>query len=144
VAFERELDYIQDELERLKYQNIIPESLSGIFVTVQVNALGVLSAMLDLVGEQLTYLETFAAKFGTSSYKVNGDFVGRVVINLVTDSGQVYQNAGRNLKEMVAKFNQSLTDAAFEAGMGNFRFYSFTNFVKIRIWFCMVFLCFIG
>jgi hypothetical protein len=66
AAFEHELNYIQEELDRLKYQSIIPENLSGVFVSVQIHALGVLTAMLDLVGEQLAYLNTFLDKFGTS------------------------------------------------------------------------------
>lgn len=116
AAFEHELNYIQDELDRLKYQSIIPESLSGVFISVQVNALGVLAAMLDLVGEQIAYLNIFLDKFGISSrYWTN---VGRVVLNLVTDSGRAYNDSGKKLRDCVAKFNQSLMDAAFEAGIG--------------------------
>jgi hypothetical protein len=66
AAFEQELSYIQQELDRLKYHSIIPENFSGAFISTQVNALGVLTAMLDLIGEQLVYLKTFLAKFGIS------------------------------------------------------------------------------
>jgi hypothetical protein len=47
--------------------------------------------------------------------------IGRVVLNLVTDSGKTYKDAAKKLKENVAKFNQSLMDAALEAGIGNYR-----------------------
>jgi hypothetical protein len=67
------LGYIQEELERLKYQTIIPDSFA-VFITAQVNAVGVLSATLDLVGEQLTYLNTFAAKLGPYPVYINSDF----------------------------------------------------------------------
>ena len=64
AAFESELSGIQDEIERLKQYAFIPEHLPDIRTTAQINALGVMEAMMDLVGQQLSYLSTFAAKFG--------------------------------------------------------------------------------
>jgi hypothetical protein len=68
AAFEEQLKYADHELERLKYQHIVPERLAGAFASVQASALGVLAAILDLIGSQLTYLNCFLRKFGTSEY----------------------------------------------------------------------------
>jgi hypothetical protein len=120
AAFEHELNHIQDDLDRLKYRSNIPEDLSGAFVPVQVNALHVLTAMLDLVGAQLAYLKTFLAKFGTHSETWLDK--GRVVLNIVTDSGKEYEDTGMKLRACVAKFDQSLMDAALEVGLGIHRY----------------------
>lgn len=66
AAFEEELKDIQNNLERLKLYEIIPEHFEDAKIIVQANALGVLAAILDLIGQQLAYLHTFGAKFGTT------------------------------------------------------------------------------
>jgi hypothetical protein len=40
------------------------------------------------------------------------------VLNLITDSEREYQDASNKFRDSVAKFNQSLLDAALEAGIG--------------------------
>jgi len=40
------------------------------------------------------------------------------VLNLITDSEREYQDTSNKLRDSVAKFNQSLSDAALEAGIG--------------------------
>jgi hypothetical protein len=62
-AFEEELVDIRDELDRFALiLPSIPKRMEDIEINMQVKAFGVLEAMLDLVGQQLAYLE----KFGSS------------------------------------------------------------------------------
>lgn len=110
---------IQDEIERLRHHTFIPNHLPDIKTSAQVNALGVLEAMMDLVGQQLTYFDTFGAKLGRNiTILVLLTTAGRTVVSVMTDTQEVYKNAGLQLKRNLAKFNQTLNDATFVTAVG--------------------------
>jgi hypothetical protein len=64
------LNEILDELGRLKQFSVIPKRIQGVGLNLQVKAFNILEALLDLTGEQLTYLKTFGKKFGPMPVKL--------------------------------------------------------------------------
>jgi hypothetical protein len=63
AAFEVELADIQTDLQRLRLHAHVSERFQDVRDDIQVNVLGVLSAMLDLIGKQLSHLKRFRAGF---------------------------------------------------------------------------------
>lgn len=55
----------QDELERLKLAKKLPDDFKDIKETIHANAFGVLEALLNLIGQQLTYFATAAGILGS-------------------------------------------------------------------------------
>ena len=68
AAFESELIDISIDLRRLRVHGHVPEKFDDVKEDIQVNILGVLSAMLDLIGRQLSHLEKFRAGFSFNSF----------------------------------------------------------------------------
>jgi hypothetical protein len=67
AAFEIELTDIQADLQRLRLHAHVSERFQDVREDIQVNVLGVLSAMLDLIGKQLSHLKRFRAGFSSIS-----------------------------------------------------------------------------
>jgi hypothetical protein len=65
-AFEAELDGIQSNLMILRQHVNVPKRFDNVKEDVQVHGLGVLSAMLDLIGRQLVYVKIPGGKTGTN------------------------------------------------------------------------------
>lgn len=65
-AFEAELDGIQSNLMILRQHVNVPKRFDNVKEDVQVHGLGVLSAMLDLIGRQLVYVKIRGGKTGTN------------------------------------------------------------------------------
>ena len=63
AALEDELADIQADLQRLRLHAHVSERFQDVREDIQVNVLGVLSAMLDLIGQQLSYLKRFRTGF---------------------------------------------------------------------------------
>lgn len=63
AAFEEELTDIQAELQRLRLHAHVSERFQDVREDIQINVLEVLSAMLDLIGQQLSHLKRFRAGF---------------------------------------------------------------------------------
>jgi len=61
AAFEVELTDIQLYLQRLRVHASVPERLQIVRQDIQVNVVEVLSAMMDLIGQQLSHLKRFLA-----------------------------------------------------------------------------------
>ena len=64
-AFEDEPKDIENNLQRLRQHAIVPKRFENMKEDMEIKGLGVLSALLDLMGQQLSYSKTFAGKFGT-------------------------------------------------------------------------------
>jgi len=63
-AFEGELVDIQSDLVILRQHINVPERFQNVKEEVQIHGLGVLSAMLDLIGCQISYLNSTGGKLG--------------------------------------------------------------------------------
>ena len=83
--------------------------------TLQANALDVLSSLLNLVGEEISYFATFqragVSKAGTTLQLPPTDKIVRLFKTLVTDIQDVYGDAKRELVRNLDRFDQSLQDA---------------------------------
>jgi hypothetical protein len=64
-AFEGELEGIQSNLMILRQHVNVPKRFENVKEDVQIQGLGVLSAMLDLIGRQLVYVNISGGKIGT-------------------------------------------------------------------------------
>jgi hypothetical protein len=62
-AFESELTDIQIDLQRLRLHAHVSKRFQDVRDQIRVNVLRVLSAMLDFIGQQLSYLKRFRAGF---------------------------------------------------------------------------------
>jgi hypothetical protein len=69
-AFEHELEGIQSNLMLLRQHVIVPKRFDNVKEDVQVRGLGVLSAMLDLIGCQLGYVKTKGGKTGANNLRI--------------------------------------------------------------------------
>jgi len=65
-AFEGELEGIQSNLMILRQHVNVPKRFENVKEDVQIQGLGVLSAMLDLIGRQLVYVNISGGKIGTN------------------------------------------------------------------------------
>jgi hypothetical protein len=111
VAFAAELKISEKEIARLEIANKIPDAFKDIKDTVKDNAFDVLTAMLNLVGEQLLYFATALGKTGLPSSLRVLNHVGRLNKMVFTDTQDAYKAAGDDFRDSVACFNQSLHDA---------------------------------
>jgi hypothetical protein len=64
TVFAAELKNCENEIERLGLAKKIPAAFNDDKTTVQDNAFGVLTAILNLIGEQLLYFATVGGKIG--------------------------------------------------------------------------------
>jgi hypothetical protein len=67
AAFASELKDSEHELQRLAMVKSIPDDVKYMKEIIEMNALGVLEAILNLVGQQLSYFATTVGKLGLFS-----------------------------------------------------------------------------
>jgi len=106
------------QLERLKLVKQIPETLSsGKINQVETHAFNVLTCLLNLIGENVSYYATFEAagstvsKTGACDLLLLSLIVVRVFKSLITDIQNVYGEVNKDFVRSLARFDTSLQDA---------------------------------
>lgn len=109
----------KEELERLKLVAEIPDDLNPKFKKrLEANAFNVLTCLLNVVAENVSYFATFEArgkavsKAGMFRLRLGTYVTARVLKTLTTDIQSVYGDAKNELLKSLVRFDKSLLDAA--------------------------------
>jgi len=110
--FKSELISIQEDLRTLGLPEILPDTLKEKKVA-EAAAIGVLASMLDLIGKQLAYSQTFGRKFGKSHFREppNRCCTGRALADLFSEIKKSYEDADTQLKKDLELLDKSLRGA---------------------------------
>jgi len=115
---ELQLEEGKYQLERLKLVKQIPETLSpSMNDRLEANAFNVLTCLLNLIGENVSYFATFegagraVSKTGNCDLLLDVYHAARIFKHLVTDIQRVYGDANNDFMRSLVRFDTSLQDA---------------------------------
>jgi len=108
----------KEELQRLKYVKEIQGNLSSDFKNrLEANSFNVLTCLLNLVGQNVSYYATFkgggktVSTTGMPNWIFGSNTAARVFKSLVTDIQNVYGDAKNDFVRSLVRFDKSLQDA---------------------------------